>query len=94
MELPEELKKYFDEHGSALLANEHQLERWGLMVVKEPFGTLQIGPATLALYDLTYRRRDKEFSSALISYLKNEIQISPEQIAKLQSLAVYDEKVA
>jgi len=85
------LGKYFDERGSAVLANEHRLRELGLDVQKSQVGTLQpVGSGgVLGLYDLAFERRDRNFSAELVEFLKTKIKLSPADIQQLEERAAY-----
>jgi hypothetical protein len=68
-----DLGKYFDERGTAVLANERRLRELGLNVKRTPAGSIQtVGPgAVLGLFDLDFERQDEKFSAELVEFLNN-----------------------
>ena len=79
-----DLKRYLDERGSAVLANEHRLHELGLDVVKSPVGTLHQGAGVFGLYDLAFERRDPNFSAELVEFLRQKVRLSPAGVQQLE----------
>ncbi len=88
-----DLRKYLDERGRAVLANEQKLSELGLTVVKAPAGNrlpVASSGGVLGLYDLSFVRRDRNFSQQLVEFLTNEIKLSPAEIQQLEEQSEYN----
>jgi len=86
--------EFLDRHrgGKALLRNEDRLRDLGLNVHKRrQFGTLRpVGSGgVFSFYNLAFERRDKNFSTELIEFLKDEIKLPPAEIQELELRAAY-----
>lgn len=89
---PALLARYFDERGRAVIIHEHQLRELGLNVVKSEFGQYAPGSGqggVLTLYDLSFTKRDKHFGAELVTYLKQTVGLSDEEIKRLDEQSTH-----
>jgi hypothetical protein len=86
-----ELGKYFDERGRKVLIHEAELGQLGLIVEKKLFGRLQpvVSGGVLDLYDLQFKKTSDKFSTELVEFLRNTINLLPDDIERLQQQAVF-----